>query len=132
MRGISGLVRIPGDEAGKYGHNNDLEIQREVPVLQVVEVIFDTFLDRRISSPPVDLGPARDPHFQGVTIVITGDFVQEFVDKVRALGPRADNTHVAFQNIDELWKLVKAGLPKERPKWGHTWIAFRGPACIAF
>jgi hypothetical protein len=42
------------------------------------------------------LCPPRNSHFEGVTMVIPRDFLQELVHEVRPLRPWTDDTHVPF------------------------------------
>ncbi len=43
----------------QHGEPHDLEIERQRPVLDVVEVELDALLERRVAAPAVDLRPAR-------------------------------------------------------------------------
>src|SRR5262245_46099639 len=53
---VSGALEETADE----GQPHDLQIERHRPVLDVVEVVFNTFLQRGIPAPAVDLRPPGD------------------------------------------------------------------------
>src|SRR5918995_7019793 len=39
---------------------HDLDVERDRPVLDVIQVVFDALLERRVAPPAVDLRPAGD------------------------------------------------------------------------
>src|SRR6476660_8940250 len=47
-------------KSSQYGQPHDLQIERQRPVLNVVEIELDALFERRVAPPAVDLGPARD------------------------------------------------------------------------
>src|ERR1700735_2131488 len=65
-------------------------------------------------------------------IVISRYIIQKFLHEVRALGPRAYNAHVAFENIDKLRQLIQACLSQKRTHSGSSRIILGGPVGIAF
>ena len=52
----SGALEQTADEREPH----DLEVERHRPVLDVVEVVLDALLERRVAAPAVDLRPAGD------------------------------------------------------------------------
>src|SRR5215218_6009981 len=42
------------------GEPHDLDVEADRPVFDVVEIVLDAFLERRVAAPAVDLGPPRD------------------------------------------------------------------------
>src|SRR4051812_41269174 len=48
-------------EAAHQRQPHDLDVERDRPVLDVVEIVLDPLLERRVAAPAVDLGPAGDP-----------------------------------------------------------------------
>ena len=77
------------------------------PVLDVVEVVLDALLERRVAAPAVDLRPAGDAGLHLVAQHVLRDPVLELLDEERPLGPRADDRHVAPQHVPELRQLVE-------------------------
>ena len=45
------------------GEPHDLQVEAHRPVLDVVEVVLDSLLERRVAAPAVHLRPARQPAF---------------------------------------------------------------------
>src|SRR5262245_47687524 len=48
-------VRVLVEEAAQQREPHDLQIEANGPVLDVVEVVFDALVERRVSAPAVDL-----------------------------------------------------------------------------
>src|SRR5690606_24432090 len=94
-------------EAAEHGHPHDLDVESDGPVLDVVEVVLDTLLERRIAAPAVDLGPARDAGFDLVAQHVLRDPMLELFDEERALGARPHDRHVADQHVPELRQFVE-------------------------
>ena len=49
-----------GEDAAHQRQPHDLQVERHRPVLDVVEVVLDALLERRVAAPAVDLRPAGD------------------------------------------------------------------------
>ena len=96
------LVGILIDHAGDDRHHYDLQIEGKTPILQIIQIVLDALLDGRVTSQSVYLSPSRYPYFEGVSIIVARNFLQEFVDKMRSLRSRAHNAHIAFQHINKL------------------------------
>src|SRR6187549_1802481 len=60
-----------------------------------------------VSSPAVDLRPARNPALDVVPRHVFRHFLPESLEEERALRPRPDNAHLAPQHVEELRKLVQ-------------------------
>ena len=122
----------PGDMLN--GHEQDQEIEPERPALDVVEVVLDAFPQRGPPAPAVDLGPAGHPAGHGVPQVVFGHGMAELLDEDRALGPRADQAHLAPQDVEELGQLVDVGVPEPVADAGAAAVVVRGPdrAGLAF
>src|ERR1019366_8583751 len=95
------------------GHEENVQIEPRGPVGDVVEIVLDTFAQRRVAAPAVDLGPAGDAGFDGVPSVIVRDRLGELADENRTLRTRAYQAHVADEDVDELRQLVQARLAQE-------------------
>src|SRR3546814_15949397 len=65
---------------------------------------------------------------------VVADLAFELVDELRALGPRADEAHLAAQHVEELRQLVQPRLADERADAGHSVVVGGRPArhAIAF
>src|SRR6187401_3871390 len=62
MRAIvfrSGALEQTPDE----GQPHDLQVERHRPVLDVIEVVLNSLLQRRVPTPAIDLRPSGDPGF---------------------------------------------------------------------
>src|SRR5580700_10629356 len=84
------LVCVLVEEALDDRQPHDLHIETNGPVLDVVEIILDALLERRIPAPAVHLRPPGQPGLHLVPQHVLRDPVLELLDEVRALGPRAD------------------------------------------
>ena len=94
-------------QAAQDGEPHDLEIERQRPVLDVVQVELDALFERRVAAPAVHLRPAGDAGLDLVPQHVLRDAVLELFDEERPLGPRADDGHVAAQHVPELRQLVE-------------------------
>src|SRR5207247_1932612 len=90
-------IRVAVAETGPEGQEEDLQVEAEAPALDVVEVVFDPFLDRGLASPAVDLRPARDARLHLVAEHVAGHPPAELLDEARALGPRADEARARIR-----------------------------------
>src|SRR5262252_2460692 len=70
---------------------HDLEIEADRPVFDVIEVVFDSFLDRRVAAPAVDLRPARQSCFHLVAQHVRRNAMFELRHEMRTFGPRSDD-----------------------------------------
>src|SRR3546814_4689133 len=59
---------------------------------------------------------------------VVADRAFELVDELRALGPRADEAHLAAQHVEELRQLVQPRLADERADAGHAVVVGGRPA----
>src|SRR5919112_268501 len=79
--GIVGSIRAleqPADDRQPH----DLEIESDGPVFDVVEVVFDAFLERRVPAPPVPLRPPGDARLDLVAQHVLRNPVLELLDEV--------------------------------------------------
>src|SRR5258708_14560273 len=79
-------------ECEKHG----LEIEEQVPVLDVIKVISDSFCQVRVATKTVDLRPTGDARFHCVARVVMRNLVLEIANEFRAFWPRPDKAHFAF------------------------------------
>src|ERR1051325_8024564 len=107
---LDGGAALKKTANGRQPH--DLDVERHRPVLDVVEVVFDALLERRLAAPAVHLRPAGDTGLHLVAQHVLRDAVLELFDEEGALGARADDRHVALQHVPELRQLVQIEAPQ--------------------
>src|SRR6266571_9264637 len=108
-----GLVGMLVEEPSQQREPHDLEIEPHRPVLDVIEVVLDPFLDRRVAPPAVHQRPPRDPGLHLVAQHVLRNLVLELGDEQRALGTRPDDGHVALEHVPELGQLVDVRSAKQ-------------------
>ena len=84
-----------------------MEVEPDGPVFDVVDVVLDAAGEVVAAAQAVDLGPAGHAGFHQVAGEVVGDFGREVFDVVRAFGARADQAHVAAEDVPELGKFVE-------------------------
>src|SRR5689334_21672905 len=100
----SGSVRC---EHANQRQPHDLDIESNRPVLDVIQIVLDSLLERRIAAPAVDLGPAGDAGLDLVAQHVLRDAVLELLDEERPLRSRSDDRHVALEHVPELRPLIE-------------------------
>src|SRR5262249_15816464 len=83
-------------------HPEDLEVEPQRPVLDVVEVVLDALVDGGVAGRAVHLRPAGDARLHAVAEHVLRDLVLELAHEGRPLGARADDRHVAGEDVPEL------------------------------
>src|SRR5262249_7548160 len=104
------------------GAEQDLHVLPERPVLDVIVVEHQAFLDRALAPIPpqaVDLRPSGDPGGHAVAGPVLGEPPAEQVHEVPVLWPGPDQGHVAPKDVEELGQLVQAGAAEEPSHPGH-------------
>lgn len=100
------LCRTFGDEdLNRLDHDN--EVLDEAVVLDVHEVVDELIVGRGVVLGE-DLGEAGDAGLDVVAVGVLGVSLGELVDEIRALGPRADEAHVADEDVPNLRQFVEA------------------------
>src|SRR4029450_695537 len=77
------------EETPDEGQPHDLQVECHRPVLDVVEVVLNTLLQRRVPTPAIDLRPAGDPGLDLVPQHVLRNPVLELLGEEGALGTRA-------------------------------------------
>ena len=108
-------------------HPQDAQVEPGGPMGDVVKVVLDPFAERSVAAPAVDLGPTRDSGFDAVPGHVVGDRLGEFLDEDRPFGTRADQAHVAHQDVEELRQLVQASAAEKGPETGAARVVFLSP-----
>ncbi len=90
-----------------------MEVEPDAPVFDVVDVVLDAGGEVGVAAEAVDLRPAGHAGFDEVAREVVRDLAGELVDVIGALGARADEAHVAAEDVPELGKLVDVPATKE-------------------
>src|SRR6266852_3493024 len=106
-------VRVALEEYPNAREQQDLEVQRQRPVLDVVDVIEGAVADRCRATQIVDLGPASEARADPLPFQVTGDVEAVLLVEEGRLRARAHTAHVAFHDVDQLRQLVKARSAQE-------------------
>src|ERR1700738_3281837 len=105
-----------------------LEIKDQIPVLDVVKVMTDSFSQICVATKTVDLGPASDPGFHRVASVVMWDLVLKVPNQLRSFRTRPHQAHFAFKHVPELWHLIDIPLPYKCPDVKPARVILRRPA----
>src|SRR5262245_20983006 len=105
----------------------EIEVELRSEEVLHVEIIGRGSLGDRLLlvGREVELSRHRDPGLRGENLTLGG---RESRDDVGNLGPRADQRHVALQEIEELRKLVELRLAEPRADSCDTRVALSGDA----
>src|SRR5437667_2337954 len=99
------------DELGERAQDNSA-LEREMPVLQILDVACNTVLDvgivSRFSAEATHLGEAGNAGFDECADVIVLHESRELVVMLDQMRARADDAHVAAQHIPELRHFIDA------------------------
>src|SRR5437899_1453915 len=114
------------------GLQEDFQVEGERPALDVVEVVLEALLERGVAPPPVDLGPPGHAGLDLVAEHVPGQLAPKLLHEHGPLRARADQAHLAPQNVHELGKLVEAEAPEPGAERGPSRIAGLRPHRTAF
>src|SRR5215813_5343272 len=111
-RVIAKLVRISPPNNFQGCQDNDLDIQRDAPVVYVpnieVDPLFHGLNSGRLTAIAADLCPTRDP---GLHVMAKG-VVADLLGKITVVGsrmwPRPNQRHLPTDNIEQLRQLIDA------------------------
>src|SRR5262245_52531879 len=74
-----------------------------------------------------DLRPTGQPRFHQMALGVIRDALFEPLDELRALRARADQTHLASQDVEKLRGLVEMKLADEPPDSSHARVVLASP-----
>src|SRR5688572_6875952 len=98
-------------------------------MLDIVEIVLQ--LHQRIfRAGPItvlDLRPTRQPWLYSVTYSIKWKPLNQLINEIGALRPRADQAHVTLENVPELWEFIDSQLSQESTDWCDARIVLTGP-----
>src|SRR5581483_5283717 len=121
------LVRMLVEEPFDEREPHDLEVEPHRPVLDVIQIVFDPLLERRVAPPSVDLRPSGQTRLHLVAQHVLRNPMLELLDKVRALGPRPHDRHVAAEDVPELRQLVEIRSPEKTAERRDPWVVLLRP-----
>ena len=101
------------EEDPTHGEQQDLDVERKGPILDVIDVVDRSVGDRGAAPKIIHLCPTRHARANLVSFQVAGNFGTESLHKEEALRPWADKTHVAPNDVDQLRQLVQAQPPHE-------------------
>src|SRR5215213_30103 len=102
--------------------NQPLVFDVEQIVLKFLTCIFD-----RRAVRILDLRPARESRRDQVSLLVERDLFGELRHEMRALGPWANEAHLAFQDVPELRNLIDADLANDAADARRARVALAGP-----
>ena len=120
------LIYDPFDQR----HKQNLDVEEEIPVLDVVNVVADARLDGGVPPQAVDLGPAGDAGTDLVLHHVQGDLLLELPHIVGHLRPGTHQAHVPLEDVEELGQLVDGQLPQDGAKPGLAVVHVPAPAGV--
>src|SRR5499425_1429941 len=101
-------IRVAVEENAADRHGDDLEVEPEGPSLDVLDVVFDARLQRRVAAEPVHLRPPCDAGLDLVTEHVARHSLTEALHEHGPLGARPHHAHLPAQHVHELRQLVEA------------------------
>src|SRR5687768_12459510 len=126
----------PGKSLGATPKQNDLDrlkqddrVKHQTMVLDVEKIVLQLLSrirDRRAVR-ILDLRPAGQSRRDQMALFVVRNLLGELGHKVRALRPRADETHFAAQDVPELRNLVDARFAQDATDARRAIVAFTGP-----
>src|SRR5215212_2675463 len=97
--GPVGAVLLGALKNGGERHEEDLEVQREGPVLYVVVVPLHAVAQGGLPAKAMHLCPSGDPRLDAMAVGIALDVRAEQVYELRALRPRTHQAHIAADDV---------------------------------
>ena len=110
------------------GAPDEDDVEPDVPVADVPGIHLDTFFVGRIAAAAglPYAGDAGAYHVEVFNVrAVFGDFILDD-------GPRTDEAHFAFEDVEQLRQFVQAGLAQEGPALGDARIIFQFEFCFPF
>ena len=123
-----GCAKSNGVFVFEEGQEHHLQIKEQIPVLDIIKVMADSFSQIGVATKTVHLSPAGDAGFHRMASIVMRDMVLEVPNQLRAFRARSDEAHFAFKHIPELRGFVDVPLPHKCANSKPARIVFRGPA----
>src|SRR5260370_9387983 len=117
------------EERDFRGVEDDEGIQSRREVLDVVEVVFQLDNGALDGAPGfvIDLRPARNSRLDAMALAVVGNLLLEFSDEFRPLRARADDRHIAPQDVEQLRQLIHVELAQPSSDGRNAGIVLLGP-----
>src|SRR5439155_22935105 len=127
------LSRALAEQNDANRFEQDDEIENEGVVLDVIKIVFQ-LLDRLFDGRAVrvaHLGPPRQAGFDTVAHVIERNLLGQHRHELGSFGPRPDEAHLAFQDVQELGQFIDPRASEETPNARYARIVDACPARLA-
>src|SRR5947209_13947444 len=96
--------------AREYRQESDAEIEKQRPIVNIEEVVFDPHADlgivRNATAKAVDLGPAGDARLHIVAPRVKRDRLLEELIVRKRMRTRADQAHLTAEHVQELRQFI--------------------------
>src|SRR6185503_8078484 len=109
-RAASRLARAFAPQHDLHRLQQDHDVENEALILHVVEIELQ-LLERILLGRPIGIAKLRPPSESGLhamPLVVIGNLLGELARELGTLGARSDETHVAFDDVEQLRELVEA------------------------
>jgi hypothetical protein len=113
--------------AANHRHSQDVGVESKRPVPNVIGIMLQTFFHAGEAAPSMNLCIPGDSASDTMAKIVAAIFLAEGLCELRAFGPRADQTHVATQDVPELRKFIEPESPQMIAEAGATRIVGYGP-----
>ena len=111
------------------GADEDLQVENRggrADVLQIEGEFLADAIHRRIGR-EIDLSHPRNPRSNGVPVIVAIEFLGQRRDELRPLGTRADDPHIAPNDVPELREFIEVQMAKPPPDRGDATVILRRP-----
>src|SRR5260370_18584061 len=117
------------EERDFRGVEDDECVQRRSGVLDVVEVVLqlDNGVLDGVTVFVIDLRPARNSRLDAMALAVVGNLLLEFSDEFGPLRARADDRHIAPQDVEQLRQLIQMELAQPSSYGRNSGIVLLGP-----
>src|ERR1700704_642363 len=102
-------VGVALEEYPQPSEQDDLQVERQRPVLDVVGVVQGAVADRRRAAKVVDLGPTSQTRPDLLPLEVSRHVGAVLLVEERRLRAGTDQAHVALDYVDQLRQLIEAG-----------------------
>src|SRR5206468_12698475 len=118
FRSRADSVGVTLEEYPQRRQEEDLDVERQRPVLDVVSVVKRAITDGRGTAQVIDLRPSCEARPHLLPLQVARHRRAVLLVEMGGLRARADEAHVAFDDVDELRQLVEARAAEEPTQRG--------------
>ena len=94
-------------ETAEQRQRENFYVAPERPVLDIIEIILNAMIQRRVAAPAVDLRQASHAGLDLMAQHIFRDRFAKLFDQRRPLRPRPDEAHFTAQHVDQLRQFIQ-------------------------